>query len=171
VWFRKAPARRRDELQTIPTFFHPLDMVGRWNRVYGPAGFLQWQFVVPFGAEATLRRVVEELSRSGCTSFLAVLKAFGESDPAPLSFPAPGWTLALDIPAGVPGLAPLLDRLDDQVAAVGGRVYLAKDSRMRAELVPAMYPRLAEWRAVCDRVDPEHRITSDLDRRLDLRGN
>ena len=103
LWFRKAPKERRDELQTIPTFFHPLDMVGGWNRIYGPGGFLQWQFVIPFGTEATLRRIIEELSAAGCTSFLAVLKAFGPSNDSPLSFPAPGWTLALDIPTGVPG--------------------------------------------------------------------
>ena len=168
LWFRKAPKLRRDELQTIPTFFHPLDMVGGWNRIYGPGGFLQWQFVIPFGTEATLRRIIEELSAAGCTSFLAVLKAFGEGNPAPLSFPAPGWTLALDIPTGVPGLAALLDRLDDMVVEAGGRIYLAKDSRVRAELVPQMYPRLDEWRAVRERVDPQRRITSDLARRLAL---
>lgn len=168
LWFRKAPTCRRDELQTIPTFFHPLDMVGSWNRVYGPGGFLQWQFVVPFGAETTLRGIVDELSRAGCLSFLAVLKTFGEADPGPLSFPSRGWTLALDIPTSVPGLAPLLDRLDEQVAAVGGRVYLAKDGRLRPELVPVMYPRLDEWREVRERVDPDRRLTSDLARRLGL---
>ncbi len=168
LWFRKAPKLRRDELQTIPTFFHPLDMVGGWNRIYGPGGFLQWQFVIPFGTEATLRRIIEELSAAGCTSFLAVLKAFGPNNASPLSFPAPGWTLALDIPTGVPGLAPLLDRLDDMVVEAGGRIYLAKDSRVRAELVPQMYPSLDEWRAVRERVDPHRRITSDLARRLSL---
>lgn len=168
AWFRRAPVRRRDELQTIPTFFHPLDMLGGSNRVYGPAGFLQWQFVVPFGAEATLRRIIEALARARCTSFLAVLKAFGEGDPAPLSFPTSGWTLALDIPTGVPGLGPMLDRLDELVVAEGGRVYLAKDSRVRPEMVPQMYPRLDEWREVRRRVDPEGRLTSDLARRLRL---
>ena len=168
LWFRKAPVERRDELQTIPTFFHPLDMVGGWNRIYGPGGFLQWQFVIPFGTEATLTRIIGELSKAGCTSFLAVLKSFGEGNPAPLSFPAAGWTLALDIPTGVPGLGPLLDHLDDLVAQAGGRIYLAKDSRMRAELVGTMYPRLDEWRAVRDRVDPNRLIRSDLARRLDL---
>ena len=168
LWFRKAPKVRRDELQSIPTFFHPLDMVGGWNRIYGPGGFLQWQFVIPFGTEATLRRIIEELSAAGCTSFLAVLKAFGPSNDSPLSFPAPGWTLALDIPTGVPGLAALLDRLDDLVVEAGGRIYLAKDSRVRADLVPQMYPRLDEWRAVRERVDPQRRINSDLARRLSL---
>ena len=116
----------------------------------------------------SLRRIIEELSAAGCTSFLAVLKAFGEGTPAPLSFPAPGWTLARDSPTGEPGLAALLARLDDMVVEAGGRIYLAKDSRVRAELVPEMYPRLDEWRTVRDRVNPQRRITSDLARRLGL---
>lgn len=168
LWFRKAPVERRDEVQSIPTFFHPLDMVRGWNRIYGPAGFLQWQFVIPFDATNTLTAIVEELSRSGCTSFLAVLKSFGEGNAAPLSFPAGGWTLALDIPTGVTGLGPLLDRLDDLVVGVGGRIYLAKDSRVRPELLPLMYPRLDEWKSVRERVDPNRRLMSDLARRLGL---
>jgi decaprenylphospho-beta-D-ribofuranose 2-oxidase len=168
LWFRKAPVERRDEIQSIPTFFHPLDMVRGWNRIYGPAGFLQWQFVIPFDATSTLTTIVDEISQSGCTSFLAVLKSFGEGNPGPLSFPAGGWTLALDIPTGIQGLGPLLDRLDDLVVGVGGRIYLAKDSRVRPELLPEMYPRLNEWREVRERVDPNRRIMSDLARRLGL---
>ena len=141
VWWRKAPRRRRDEVQNITTFFHPLDLVGQWNRVYGPAGFLQYQLLVPFGEERALRRCVELISGSGEVSFLNVLKRFGDANPAPLSFPVPGWTLTVDLPVG-PGLGPLCRRLDEVVLGAGGRLYLAKESRASADVIAKMYPRL-----------------------------
>lgn len=167
-WFRKAPKVRRGEVQSIASFFHPLDGVSDWNHLYGPRGFVQYQFVVPFGREDALRRAIERISTTRTPSFLAVLKRFGDANPAPLSFPSRGWTLALDIPAGLTGLARLLDQLDEMVVEASGRVYLAKDSRLRADLLPAMYPRLDEWRRVRAGVDPDGIIQSDLGRRLRL---
>jgi decaprenylphospho-beta-D-ribofuranose 2-oxidase len=168
AWYRKAPHERHGEIQSIAAFFHPLDAVARWNRIYGPKGFLQYQFVVPFGAEDTLRRCIQMLSDAGQASFLAVLKCFGPPSDGHLSFPTPGWTLALDIPLGAPVLGGLLDRLDEEVMAAGGREYLAKDSRLPASAIARMYPRLDEWRDVKKAADPHGVFESDLARRLGL---
>ena len=168
AWFRRAPERRRGELQHLGTFFHPLDGVRDWNLLYGPRGFVQYQFVVPNSAAYVVQTALERLRAIGATSFLSVLKRFGAQGPGHLSFPMPGWTLALDLPAAVDGLAPLLDSLDALVASEGGRVYLAKDSRMTPAMMESMYPRLEEFRALRASIDPHTHLNSDLARRLHL---
>jgi decaprenylphospho-beta-D-ribofuranose 2-oxidase len=168
AWFRRAPRLRIGEIQPLARFFHPLDGLAGWNRLYGPRGFLQYQMVVPFGSEAVVRLILESLARAGAPSFLSVLKRFGPANEAPLSFPTSGWTLAVDLPTGVPGLGGLLDRFDESVAACGGRVYLAKDSRLKPDILAAMYPRLREWRRMRAALDPAGVLSSDLGRRVGL---
>ncbi len=170
IWFRSAPKHEVGEPQSLSTFFHPLDGLRDWNRLYGRRGFVQYQFCVPDSQGATVVDAIKRLSGSGVPSFLAVLKRFGPANPGPLSFPMPGWTLALDLPVGPSRLPGVLDDLDEMVIGAGGRIYFAKDARLSPEKVRAMYPRLAEFLEVKNRVDPEHRLTSDLARRLQLTG-
>jgi decaprenylphospho-beta-D-ribofuranose 2-oxidase len=168
MWWRRAPV---DTTHTVgySRFFHPLDGVGHWHRLYGRRGLLQWQTVVPFAARSLLTDALETLTRAkGVNPALVVIKRFGAAAPAPLSFPMPGWTMAVDLPAGAPGLGVVLDALDERIADAGGRVYLAKDSRVPARLLPRMYPRLEQWRGDRDSLDPRRVFQSDLSRRLGL---
>lgn len=168
AWFRRAPRSRDGELVGIAPFFHPLDALRDWNRLYGRRGFLQHQVVLPDGREGVLRRVVERLTEGRTPAMLGVLKRFGPAGEGMLSFPFAGWTLAADL-ADTPASRALLDAIDDLVVQAGGRIYLAKDARTKPRHLAAMYPGLAEWRHVADRLDPKHVLTSDLDRRLGLR--
>jgi len=161
--FRRA--REGKGIETVDTFFYPLDAIGDWNRLYGRRGLVQYQFVVPFGAEETVRSLLE--SFVAANPVLVVLKQFGDAS-GPLSFPMPGWTVALDFAASTPRLARLLDEADEVVAGAGGRIYLAKDARMRPELLARMYPRLDEWRATQTGLDPHGVMHCDLARRVRL---
>jgi decaprenylphospho-beta-D-ribofuranose 2-oxidase len=160
--FRRTPRRARGELEPFGPHMFPLDALDAWPRLYGPAGFVQYQLVVPRGREVALEQVLVQLRRSGVPCYLAVLKDFGAANAFPLSFPLAGWTLAMDLPRGAPGLMALLERMDEIVAEAGGRVYLAKDARLRPETLAVMYPRLREWQAIRDAADPERRWRSDL---------
>ncbi|HEV7196403.1 MAG TPA: FAD-binding oxidoreductase [Pedococcus sp.] len=165
AYYRAAPAHPVVTIESVASFFHPLDIVRGWNRMYGRPGFLQYQFAVQDAG--CIRTVLELFARERVPGFLAVLKRFGPSSGLPLSFPTPGWTLAMDMPA-TRDLASVLDQADDLVAAHGGRLYLAKDSRMKPELLPRMYPGLDAWREQRELLDPHHLFVSDLSRRLHL---
>lgn len=160
---------RRQEPFVAPyeVFFYPLDRLGNWNRMYGKRGFLQYQCVLPLArARSGLQRLLEELARSGRASFLTVLKRLGLEGQGLLSFPTQGYTLTLDLPLSDPGLFPFLDRLDEIVLEHGGRVYLAKDTRVQAATFRAMYPRFAEWQRIKSTIDGGNCFSSDLARML-----
>lgn len=165
IWFRKPLAHGSFPIEP---FMHPLDRIQDWNRVYGNRGFLQYQFVVPDGNEDFLEKVLASLKAIGAASFLGVLKRFGEGSLGHLSFPKPGWTLALDIPTHLEKLERTLNELDEELCTRSGRIYLIKDSRLRYEFVPLMYPRLEEWRNVRTQMDPQGLWQSDQSRRLKL---
>jgi len=168
LWYHRARRHGAGALQPMSGFFHPLDGIGDWNLLYGRRGFVQYQFAVSAARSDVVRQVVGLLAMQHIPSFLGVLKRFGPADPGPLTFPMEGWTLAVDLPIGPPALPALLDRLDELVAEAGGRVYLAKDARLRPSTFAAMYPRTAELAKARAVVDPHGVLQSDLARRLRL---
>jgi decaprenylphospho-beta-D-ribofuranose 2-oxidase len=167
LWYRAA-ARELTGTVSLARYFHRLDAVSQWNRALGPRGFLQYQFVVPLEADKIINEVLTALRRHHAAPFLGTLKRFGAANGNYLSFPGPGWSLAVDVPAGHRGLRTVLDHLDRRVADLGGRVYLAKDARLRPDTFAAMYRQLGPWREARERLDPRGVFCSDLGRRLKL---
>ncbi|MCZ9290860.1 FAD-binding oxidoreductase [Corynebacterium lehmanniae] len=157
----------RNDVKNLTQFYQPLDLIGEWNRGYGKAGFLQYQFVVPTDAVEPFKDIIYDIQSSGHYTALNVFKLFGEGNQAPLSYPMKGWNVCVDFPIR-PGLNEFLDRLDDQVMQFGGRLYLAKESRTSAEKFHAMYPGMAGWLKTRRDIDPTGVFASDMSRRLEL---
>ncbi len=163
--------REGDALEPFDRFMYPLDGLDHWNRLYGRRGFVQYQLVIPEArAFDGVRRVLERVVGGDPTSFLTVLKRMGPATGGPLSFPMPGWTLALDLPNTGPSLERLVRDLDAIVLESGGRVYLAKDSMLTPEAFRIMYPRVEEFRRIKAAIDPRGLFDSSLARRLRLTG-
>ncbi len=147
-------------------FFYPLDRIHRWNLAYGKQGMTQYQCVLPRASlPDSARRVMEIVTAKGGVSFLCVMKDCGAEGRGMLSFPMPGMSIALDIPLR-DDTQELVDALNEQVLAEGGRIYLAKDGLSRPEHVQAMEPRFGRWLQVRDKWDPERRLRSAQSVRL-----
>lgn len=160
--------RPGEALVALEPYFYPLDALSDWNRIYGRRGFVQYQCVLPLAeSERGLARLLETIAAAGSGSFLAVLKRLGPQSFGMLSFPMPGYTLALDFPATPANLA-LLDRLDAITADHGGRVYLTKDARLSPAMLARGYPRLQEFRDLRAQYGLDRRFSSLLSQRLGL---
>ena len=134
-YYKKQSKKEVKNFIDYETFFYPLDAINDWNKIYGKAGFIQYQMVIPkeTGKEG-MKRILETIANSGNGSFLAVLKLFGKNNPeAYNSFPFEGYTLALDFKVNSK-LKKLVDQLDQIVQEFGGRIYLTKDSMSRSLL-------------------------------------
>ena len=156
---RKAGPRR----QHYGQFFHPLDSIADWNRLYGRGGFYQYQCVVPSAAmKDAIPALLKEIAASGQGSFLAVLKTCGPlTSPGMLSFPMVGATLALDFPNRGEKTLKLFAKLDKIVAEAAGRLYAAKDGRIPRDVWAAGYPAMERF---LSHVDPQ--FSSDFWRRV-----
>jgi FAD/FMN-containing dehydrogenase len=128
-------------------FYYPLDGIGKWNRIYGPRGFYQYQSVIPMDkAEAATGEMLDAIRKSGEGSFLGVLKTFAKRKPAGLlSFAREGVTLALDFPDRGATTEALFRELDNIVSSSGGRLNPSKDGRMPRAMFENGYPELPEF--------------------------
>jgi FAD/FMN-containing dehydrogenase len=162
-----ALARPGTAIVDYDTYFYPLDAIADWNRIYGRAGFLQYQCVLPTAASRQgLTDIMTRVARAGTASFLSVLKLLGPGR-GMLSFPMEGYTLALDFPATQATFA-LLTELDAVVEAHGGRIYLAKDARMGAAMLQRGYGELEAFKALRHAADPSGKFKSLQSERLGL---
>jgi decaprenylphospho-beta-D-ribofuranose 2-oxidase len=169
AYFRRGARAPAEALVDWQRYFYPLDAVRGWNRIYGARGFAQYQVALPLGvARDALAEQLDAIAAAGQGSFLAVLKRFGKGAPhRPLSFPIEGYTLALDFPLDGAALT-LMDRLDEIAVAAGGRLYLAKDSRMTERTFQACYARAGEIATLVARRGGGTRFASLQSRRIGL---
>ena len=166
AYYRRIPVRGRVRTIHLNRFLFPLDAIHQWNRMYGRDGVYQFQCIVPFAdGRAAIGKLMETVVRSGKTSFLAVIKAMGRHGQGLLSFPMPGFCLALDFPRRR-GTDKFIALLHDIVIEYGGRVYLAKDALTRPHHYAAMDPRLPRFLALRDAIDPQRTIRSAQSVRL-----
>jgi decaprenylphospho-beta-D-ribofuranose 2-oxidase len=169
LYWRHVPREERTRIMAYERFLYPLDSIADWNRIYGRRGLHQFQAVLPDESSAAgIRALLEAAARSHAASFLSVLKTMGREGRGYLSFARPGTTLALDFPRRR-GTDALLATLERVTLDHGGRVYLAKDSRLSRQGFAQMYPRADELRRVLAEIDPAGRMSSDMARRLGLR--
>ena len=159
---------RKKVVVDLNRFFFPLDQILNWNRLYGKSGFLQYQFVLPLKkSKEGMEKILNIISESGQGSPLAVLKLFGPKNENYLSFPMEGFTLALDF-KNQPALFPLLDELDKIVLEYEGRVYLAKDARIKEKNFESGYTKIKEFRRLRHQDNLEIKFQSHQSRRLGL---
>ena len=164
--FRKHPPSTLFRQISIQDFLHPLDQIGGWNLLYGERGFFQWQVVVPEKEISLLKEIVATLGDLPMVPTLSVLKRLGSESLSYLSFCKPGWTLAVDFPFSGKFSRRFLDKFDAKIAAVGGRVYLAKDGGLDPKFLHEMYPKLRKWQEVKKQYDPNNTWQSNFSRRL-----
>lgn len=168
LYYNKAKKNHSTSKVELDSFFYPLDSIDKWNRIYGKNGFTQYQFILPLNkSKEGLREILNEISKSGKGSFLAVLKLYGKANGNYLSFPLEGYSLALDFKIER-GLFELLDILDQIVLKYGGRIYLSKDVRVNKATFEKGYPFINKFRSLRKKYKMNIKFNSLQSKRLNI---
>lgn len=167
--FNRAYYQRHDcGRKTIPLvhYNNPLDQIRHWNRLYGKQGLLQFQAVFPTAiAVEVLEKIINTINKNNATPTLTVLKYLSRPGRGLLSFPAPGFTLAIDFINNIPAQTTIM-ALNNLITQVGGKVYLAKDRLLTPEQFRAQYPQHDHFRDILQQLALP--ISSNLSRRLGI---
>ena len=152
-------------------FHFLLDYVPDFKRAYGPGGLIQYQpFIPKETAEAAFGDILALCRRRGLPNYLTVLKRH-KPDDFLMSYAVDGFSLAMDFRVTDDNrqrMGWLTQELDEIVLAAGGRFYFAKDSTLRPEVARAYLgdERIARFRALKQRCDPDGLLQTDLWRRV-----
>ncbi len=168
--FRRYSDIEQSEIVDFDGFFHPLDNIEAWNRLYGKRGFLQYQCLIPLHEDvaAHIHHMLHLIQSQGLFSYLAVIK-FHRQSKGYMSFSQDGYSIALDFP-NTHAVHRLIDDLNTYLTTLGGKVYLAKDALLSEQHFQQMYEQHDAWREVLTRHDPEARFTSSMAKRLNFKG-
>lgn len=136
-------------------------------RLFGRRGFREYQVLLPKECwREAVEQVTAAIKASGTPITLASLKLF-RGERRLLNFSGDGICLALNTP-NTPNSIELFSSLDDIAVNFDGIANIAKDSRLRAATVQAMYGGYADFRKSLHAHDPDAHFQSELRRRLDV---
>ena len=148
-WFRKAPRPPGGQAPPHGRLLPPPRRRRRTGTAStAPRGFLQYQFVVPDAARRDGAAVIERLTRAqaGLASW-PCSSGSARATPGPSRSPCPGGRWPSTSRSGTTGSTRCSTTSTTRSLAAGGRVYLAKDSRVSPAAFRAMYPgSTSGWR-------------------------
>ena len=168
-------AKKSPYLQTHGAFHFLFDYVPRWQWMTKPGGLIQFQpFVPQQEGERVFRAIVERCQQTGMVPYLAVLKRH-KPDPFLMTHAVDGYSLAMDFAVSTSqhrceALWKLCQEMAEVVLAAGGRFYYAKDAVLQASSFARIHGAdvVAQFRALKQRLDPQHLLQTDLSRRIGL---
>ena len=148
-------------------FIFPIHNKEAYYKLFGRAGFHEYQTLVPFEKFADyIDAVRKRLEKCPLPITLASAKIFnGEREL--LRFRGKGICLALNFPHCVEGVA-FAQFLDGLVAEIGAIPNIIKDSRLTVEVVSRTYPGYETFRERLHAFDPARLYRSELSERLRL---
>ena len=158
-------------LQPHVQFHFLLDYVPDWKRAYEPGGLIQYQpFIPKETAPDAFAEILTVCQRRGLPNFLTVMKRH-RPDEFLMSYAVDGFSMAMDFRVNDSNrnrMVWLTKELDEIVLAAGGRFYFAKDITVRPEVATAFLgdDRIARFKAVKERCDPDELFQTDLWRRV-----